>query len=394
MRSPAIEKYLSVYAEPEAGQVVWPATYETAVVVPAVDETPLFPRLMRSIAHAARAAGVRPLVILVVNSRDSHPDNVQKANAALLELVGGKGEAQFNARYLEVDLIGIDRTTPGRRFPEKQGVGLARRIGCDIALGGIAAGKIVDPLIRTTDGDVEVPEDYFAPLRHLRVGGFGTLPVSAVIYDFDHRLNLSIPDEARALRLYDRHLHHYEEGLRAAGSPYAFATLGSTIAVTAEAYARVRGFPRREAAEDFYLLNKLAQVGQIHRSLSAPLVIHQRTSTRVPFGTGASVKKLQAAGAQYIMSYAPESFRLLKAWLDCLNQVIETRTFAFESLDPRLQRPLITLGAPEAIAIALATRPERDSLRHHLHCWFDSLRTLRLIHLLRAEGLPDVPLLD
>ena len=48
--------------------------------------------------------------------------------------------------------------------------------------------------------------------------------------------------------------------MKYARSPYAFHTIGSTMAVSANHYAKVRGFPKREAGEDFYLLNKLAKV--------------------------------------------------------------------------------------------------------------------------------------
>ena len=65
-------------------------------------------------------------------------------------------------------------------------------------------------------------------------------------------------------RLYEYSLRYYVAGLTYAQSPYAFHTIGSTMAVNAEHYASVRGFPRREAGEDFYLLNKLAKVGSVH----------------------------------------------------------------------------------------------------------------------------------
>ena len=68
-----------------------------------------------------------------------------------------------------------------------------------------------------------------------------------------------------ATALYELRLHHYVLGLEYAGSPYAYHTLGSCLAVKADAYAQVRGFPKRAGAEDFYLLNKLAKLGAMPR---------------------------------------------------------------------------------------------------------------------------------
>ena len=45
------------------------------------------------------------------------------------------------------------------------------------------------------------------------------------------------------------------------------------------------GFPRRNATEDFYILNKLAKVGSIARLAGTPVILEGRLSDRVPIGT-------------------------------------------------------------------------------------------------------------
>ncbi len=66
-----------------------------------------------------------------------------------------------------------------------------------------------------------------------------------------------------ATQLYELSLRYYVAGMKFARSPYAFHTIGSSMAVSPVHYARVRGFPKREAGEDFYLLNKLAKLGSV-----------------------------------------------------------------------------------------------------------------------------------
>src|SRR5260370_15593309 len=114
---------------------------------------------------------------------------------------------------------------------------------------------------------------------------------AALIYPFWHRCE-SPPELADGMDRYELFLRSYVLGLADAGSPYAFHTLGSTVAVHTLAYAKVRGFPRRAAGEDFYLLNKLAKVGSIAQLDGAPLIIRGRRSHRLPFGTGAALNHI------------------------------------------------------------------------------------------------------
>ena len=229
------------------------------------------------------------------------------------------------------DLLLIDRAEPGRTLPPKQGVGLARKIGADVALAWIADGSVETPLIWSTDADVVVPPDYFTRPLH------ASLDASAFVFPFTHRLEGDASQRA-AMRSYDQYLRYYLDGLRRAGSPYAFHTIGSTLCVGATAYAQVRGFPKRQAGEDFYLLNKLAKVGSIVTLTGQPIELSGRTSDRVPFGTGAAVRQIQAQRAQG-SAYTVENplvFDALGAWLELLDHATHEDTF--EALEDRPAR--------------------------------------------------------
>src|SRR5262249_4271932 len=230
------------------------------------------------------------------------------------------------------------------------------------------------------------------------------------------------PSSARAdaMQRYELFLSYYVLGLAHAQSPYAFHTLGSTLAVHALAYAKVRGFPRRAAGEDFYLLNKLAKVGPILQLDGAPLMIRGRSSHRVPFGTGAALKQIlaQAARGEPYRVYAPEVFHHLKVWLAALELLSADRASkdshhylnsaarvdAGASGDyghaPRhdidIQR--LHLEMTKSGFLAAAHRAENISrdpstMARHLHTWFDAFRTLKLIHHL-TRLFPKVELLD
>src|SRR5262249_56888321 len=110
----------------------------------------------------------------------------------------------------------------------------------------------------------------------------------AFLFPFCHR-GSPPPVLADAMHRYEIFLRYYLLGLADAGSPYAFHTLGSAIAVNPMAYAMVRGFPRRLAGEDFHFLNKVAKIGSILRMGGAPIVIEGRRSHPAPFGTRAAL---------------------------------------------------------------------------------------------------------
>ncbi len=230
---------------------------------------------------------------------------------------------------------------------------------------------------------------------------------AALVYPFWHQCE-SPPALADAIRRYEVFLRYYVLGLADAGSPYAFHTLGSTLAVHSSAYAKVRGFPRRDAGEDFYLLNKLAKVGPILQLDGAPLMIRGRSSHRVPFGTGAALKQILAAAArgERYRIYAPEVFLHLKICLAALELLsadrgredpivyLKTAARIHQGVDAhRLHDELVELGYLSAVRHAQMISRDSLTMSRHLHTWFDAFRTLKLIHRL-SRLFPKVELVD
>ena len=393
----ALSKYLAGHAEEEAKlRPRLARRYRFVVCIPACDEEGTLLETLRNLASTEQAANA--LAIVVLNASAGAPERVHAANARCAQALRSAAQLGSSCRALGsmsgLDLLLIDRAEPGRTLPPKQGVGLARKIGADVALAWIADGSVETPLIWSTDADVVVPPDYFTrPLE-------ASLDASAFVFPFTHRLEGDASQRA-AMRSYDQYLRYYLDGLRRAGSPYAFHTIGSTLCIGATAYAQVRGFPKRQAGEDFYLLNKLAKVGSIVTLTGQPIELSGRISDRVPFGTGAAVRQIQAQRAQG-SAYTVENplvFDALGAWLELLDHA--THEDAFEALEDRLEaleapyaQPLRrALGAAGHLAAARAAFEQCQGtvLRKRLHDWNDAFRTLKLIHQLRDEGLDEVP---
>ena len=414
----ALTKYLSRYAEADIHlleQNINPVPFQQGLVVPVYREDSAV--VDRFAAFAEHHPG--SLIIIVINRPDNDPQT-EWAQALLAnrrfsphKLRWQSAEQRLSLYSLDHDsaILLVDRCIHGPALAKNRGVGLARKIGADILCQLIHWQRVALPWIANTDADAYLPADYFTPLQTLT-------DTAAVVYPFEHGIfehrvfeqqsgEYSSGDANTvqlATLLYEFSLRYYVCGLSWAGSPYAFHTLGSTIAVHYQHYAKVRGFPKRAAAEDFYLLNKVAKTGLVN-TLEKPLIqLQARLSSRVPFGTGPAVGKLAAGGDPLTMAiYHPHSFVYLRLFLQLLAQLADSadtsdsciantaRQLAVdrpEPIDPqRLLDVADSLQLAQAIHHSHSQGREASTRRQHLQQWFDGFKTLKFIHCLRDRHL-------
>lgn len=396
---PVVAQYLSRYASPEARLAdALAERYRAVLVVPAHRELPGF---TSGYQPAIDGAGGRVLLIVVVNAAEPLAASTWPAHRELLAALRQEGPAQalpdeqaaWLVRATAHDLLLLDRASPERSFPAKQGVGLARRIGCDIALALWARGRVELPYLYCTDADTRLSSNHFEPQPEQ--------PAAGIVHAFWHEPG-GDPRIDRATAVYELGLRYHVAGLAHARSPYAFHSIGSAMAPHAVAYAAVRGFPKRLAGEDFYLLDKLAKVGAIWRADDARVSIASRASSRTVHGTGVAAARIAAElDAGSTAFYHPHNFELLRLWLGELEELAEHRDLARTRAAiahsagadrAALEGVLDELGAWPALRRALAETPGAPQLRARLHTWFDGFRTLKLIHGLRRRGFASVEL--
>ena len=404
--NPIIAKYLDRYADPsiQALEIDCEEEFDSVLVIPVYDE-PLAPLV--DIIHKVR--GRSAMLILVFNAPDidGSEDEVktaaqvrtQQTRDSILEMTNARLKVGYYEAALSptASLYVLDYCQSDKLLPKKQGVGLARKLGMDLGLKLAQAqyercAKEV-ACLHSSDADVCLPETYF----DITIDG----DFSALVYPFQH---LAEEGFELATRMYEHSLRYYVDQLARAGSPYAFHTIGSLIAVCPVAYAMVRGFPRRSAGEDFYLLNKFAKVGQV-RSLKQPLVqLSGRPSRRVPFGTGPALLKINdlVDPRNAYTYYNPKSFELLKSLLDIISstgQSFSSAELLFEAIRAKMTvvessaliQALVNLKIEKQFE-HLSKKGELDSFRRAFHTWFDAFVTLRFIHELRDSVYPNVPL--
>ncbi len=386
-------KYLERFAEAEARSVELDdlrahGPWAHAITIPARREGV-------ECLHAVAAPAARGpvLVVLVVNAGDDGED--RRVNAALIAelearaagfdcgpglrffsscrardprrmkvhgpLGGGAWQSAKSAVGGLLDVLLVDRSGPPNSFGPRDGVGLARKIGADLIVRLIDEGLVGSPWVHTTDADVELPAEHFD-----RVAELDTASISAAVAPFRH-VDAGDPQTHAATLRYELSLRYYVLGLRSAGSAYAFHSIGSLISVAAPRYVQARGFPRRRAGEDFYMLDKLAKLAPIARLSGDPVAIRSRRSARAPFGTGPAVEALLSGKPHEV--YDPRVF-----------EVLGRANRALESGDALPELPELDSwreGARMLIERYPATQ-RRERMREH----FDGFRTLKLIHAL------------
>lgn len=411
-----MEKYLQNYAERETAALDGlpeQAAWQNVMVIPACNES-------AGLLRPSPPCDGRSLMILVINEPGSAKPDVSSTNRALAERVqqhfsqywwsaSDPGLSLWRDEAGDRDLLLVDRFSEGRQIPAGGGVGMARKIGADLALSLIHRQRIASAWIHCTDADVRLPRTYF--LRSNTLGNSASR-YSALIYPFRHSDDSDNPEGREvimATQLYELSLRYYVAGMKFARSPYAFHTIGSTMAVSAQHYAKVRGFPKREAGEDFYLLNKLAKLGPVLEldagEENEVIEIASRRSDRVPFGTGAAVNKITgfADPVDEFRFYDPAVFSLLKTWLQVLPAIwygkcaeLDISIFQEQASDKRDQElqnlvaGLKTMKTEQALKHAFRQSKNLDQFTRQVHTWFDAFRTLKLIHFLRDGYLPSI----
>lgn len=371
-----VARYLSNQGEPEVEALAdFPShLWRHVIVIPAYRENGDF---------IARLAAFDNLLVLVVINQ---PDRLPGADPQNLRLLAEySGNTAWQCAKLRLTQLNnqnshcllVDRTAAP--IPAHQGVGLARKLGNDLALALWHRGAITRPWLWNSDADAHLPTDYFAIAPNENS--------VACVYPFRH-LSVDVDTDsatAVATRLYEQTLNYYVAGLRWAGSPYAYHTLGSTQVISCDAYAKVRGYPKRSGGEDFYLLNKVAKLGAVESLIQPTIALAARQSDRVPFGTGPAVGKIVATGDSALF-YHPQCFVALKQLLTKANAARSVEQFV-ALLDATEREALETLGLDRFSQHCHKQQLRNAGFAKHWQIWFDGFLTLKFIHFAERSGL-------
>ena len=244
-------------------------------------------------------------VLLVVNDAGNSPSEAVAQNILTLESVE-IWQIQHRDSFFKVQRV------YAHALPQKwAGVGWARKIGMDEAVKQIADSGSEDGIIVSLDADSTVSPNY---LQTIEKAFEENQKFNFFLINFEHPIDnqeLSTTSKEGIVR-YELHMRYYKNAMKWSGYPHAIHTVGSSFALKASAYAKQGGMNRRKAGEDFYFLHKLVLLGDYGTINSATVFPACRISDRVPFGTGAALKKWMEGSSELYSTYSLEAFVHLK----------------------------------------------------------------------------------
>jgi hypothetical protein len=358
-------------------------SFAGVIVIPSLAEGSSLPHTLQSLSKNPPEFLSQFLILIVVNHACNAAPEVIADNIATLRML-----PFWKQQYGLENLHWVDAASSGCELPVKQGVGLARKIGLDLALTFLTYHD-ANPLLVCLDADTLVQGDYLpAIVRHflLSKSGGASIPY--------RHLPAADPAGQAAIERYELFLRVYVLGLGLAGSPYAFHTVGSAMACRASAYIAAGGMNRRLAGEDFYFLQQVHKTSGVE-TLSGTIVHPSpRSSQRVPFGTGRSVGDILADGEQRLLFYHPDVFSIMGDWLRCVDE-----NYGADSADlmrrsgtisPTLQDFLEQAGFEKTWENLRSNNRDGAKLKVAFHGWFDAFRTMRFIHQLSDKIYPRI----
>ena len=349
-----------------------------AVVIPSLAEGDRLFATLQSLATNPPQWTARFLVVIVVNHGEQASTADQQQNGIDLARLADLAERS------ELCLAWVDAASSGLEIPAKQaGVGFARKLGMDLALPRL--NWLDDPLLVCLDADTLVETGYLqAIVAHFRQSALG-----AAVLPFHHQSGRNAAQQV-AIDRYELFLRSYIFGLRLAGSPYAFNSVGSAMSCRATAYVRCGGMNCRKAGEDFYFLQKLAKTDGVDLLSGTTVFPEPRVSERVPFGTGRSMGRLLDGDAQAVLFYPVTVFRVLADWLAAVEQGLsgdaEQLLLRAEEISSVLAGYLRQADWQTVWSRLQSTHKTEERRIQAFHIWFDGFRTMRLIHLLCDAG--------
>ena len=374
LQSPETEYYFERFGFCERQILSDPSSDLGLIIVIPVYNEPELNRALRSIISADQP-DCSVEAIIVINSREGEAREIQERNrrsAIEARSLGSSTPAWLRFHVLEWP-----------NLPRKKGgVGLARKIGMDEGLRRYDSLNRDEGPIVCLDADCVCESNYLRAVEHY----FSNTEATGAALYFEHPLTGSEADSIyEAITQYELHLRYYVQGLRMAGFPFAFHTVGSSMAVRASAYRTQGGMNKRQAGEDFYFLHKIIPLGGFGDLTSTRVLASPRASTRVPFGTGRAVNDfLQGRSTT---TYNIRSFEQLRVFFDSVAALYEGRKVP--PLPEAIEAFLVEEQFNAALQEFLGNSSNFINFKKRFFAWFDGFRTMKFLHFARDHFQPN-----
>lgn len=342
-------------------------------------------------------------MIVVINGSEKTPIEIQEQNLKTFKEAQKWAVQQSqnpNLQWLQF-LIRYFPDLP----PKHAGVDLARKIGMDEAVERLENAGNKRGIIACFDADSQCQTNYFQALET----HFLQYPkTQACSIHFEHPIEGTEfpPSVYEAIIQYELHLRYYIEAQKWAGFPHAYQTIGSSMAVRADAYKQQGGMNRRKAGEDFYFLHKFTPLGHFSELNSTCVIPSPRLSDRVPFGTGkaiadllqqtesASNLKTKANSSPVYHTYDLQSFVDLQHFFLQLPQFYRDSSESFSKRMKILSSPifhfLLQINFEQKLQKIRNNTRNYESFRVRFFRWFNAFMVMKFVHFARDAYYPNI----
>ncbi len=319
-------------------------------------------------------------VIVVINAEENSSQEILKENT-------------FTEIELERWIIKNDSAAlryfyiTNNALPAKDaGVGLARKIGMDEAVRRFDNCDNENGVIVCLDSDCTVESNYLTSLEsHFLLHPSAT---GCSVY-FEHPLEGDdfVPQVYEGIIRYELFLRYYNCGLRFSGYPFAWHTIGSSMAVRTKIYQQQGGMNKRKAGEDFYFLTKLFPLGGFTELNDTTVFPSPRPSERVPFGTGKAITKWLEEGTNNLPTYHPKTFTDLAELVQLVPELyaasVDTITQKTLHLSPALLAFLSDNDVENKLTEINGNVKSKEQFINRFYRWFGNFMVLKFVHFAR-----------
>ncbi len=324
-------------------------------------------------------------VIIAVNSSENAATHILHQNSQTIE-EANKWIIENNTEKLRFFVVHAPN------LPKKwAGAGLARKIAMDEAVYRFNRINKPNGIIACFDADSLCDANYLTELEKKI-----TENVSGASIYFEHPTSGTEfePIVYKAITEYELYLRYYKQAIEFTRFPYSFHTVGSSMAVRAEIYAKQGGMNRKKAGEDFYFLHKIIPLGNFIEINTTRIIPSPRPSDRVPFGTGAAITKSINQPNEEFITYHPLAFVVLKDFFEKtdnlfihsspLNQINEIQPFMLKFLSENdFENALIEIKKHS---------PTIHTFRKRFFDWFNAFRILKYLNYSHEHELSKINL--
>ena len=321
-------------------------------------------------------------VIVVLNSSEIESDEILRNN----QETKAQFESWNNNRKFQYHLIHVPSLSK-----KHAGVGLARKIGMDEAVARFD--KIErDGIIVCFDADSKCEPNYLTEIEAHFVA-YPKSPGCSIYFEHPLEGDEFRPGIYQGIINYELHLRYYKQCLAYCGLPYAYHTVGSSMAVRSSAYQKQGGMNKRKAGEDFYFIHKIIALGNFTELNSTKVIPSPRSSDRVPFGTGRAIQEWLNGENEEYLTYAFKTFEEIKQFVDQLPEIYESIRLIDEvRVSQAFKLWLVENDFFIALDNAKSNSKNYESFKKRFYAWFDAFKVLKLVHWMRDYAYPDEPI--